>query len=800
MKLLGGSLRSQVTVMLVLVSLLIVLVEWDMSRQVAVDTYRDSLGELVSHETQQVMSDINQAAQEMGQMVQQAPVVRHALLDATRQSAKHSLDQYVRQSFSSSGRVSLVQVYLYDQDFQLIGQSSQGPWALNRGGVLCSSYMNKLSQRDGVARMRVEQSLCASESKLFHVTVLPIGGFELLGYLQLVVDPAPQIAAIEQSLNLPVLLMNGKDISYRSANWSPDKSEENVIHIDHPLKDYRGEQVMTLSVQRDLAQLNKKLADKRNVMMLMAVVIMVVAVSVAIWLLKASMLTPLAGMIKQLHRVRDDRRLLRVPVELKGNKDIQELVSVFNDMAGDLAKAYEQYEEVAFTDQLTTLPNRALFLDRLQQMILLSERHGDKFSVLLLDLDNFKEVNDTLGHGSGDLLLCQVGMRLKRILRASSTLARISDHSMEGISPLHEEQNEQVTVARLGGDEFAILLPNVYEVDAVVSIVNRIKDAIEPPVEIGEDTVVTAASIGLSFFPEHGEDGRELLRKAEVALYAAKSLQTDFSIYDASLDLHDASHLSLKAELKTAIEEGQLVLFYQPKLNFKTGCVTGVEALARWQHPHRGMIPPDQFIPMSEQRGLIGPLTEWAIETALKQCKRWQQQGIELQVAVNLSSRVLYDMQLPNKIEQLLISLQMSPASLCLEITEQAMMQEPKRALVILERLDEMGIALSIDDFGTGYSSLGYLKQLPVDEIKIDKTFVLDMHTVDDDAKIVHATIDLAHNLGLKVVAEGVENETALGMLESLDCDYAQGYYLSRPVPADELVEWLSNSGWACKV
>ncbi len=780
--------------MLMAVGIVIVVVEWDMSRQVVIETYRDSLTELLQHEVSEKLADVSTLSQELGQMVQQAPEVRQVLQLPTRSGAKHALDEYVKQNFSSSNRLQLVQIYLYDSDFQLIGQSSHGPWALNVDDVLCAEFMRRAEAAKGVERMRVKQSLCMDdgESGVFYTTVMPVGGFEMLGYLQLVINPASNLILVGSELGLPVRLIKNSNMIYRDADWYAEDNGHTVIRGDYELKDYDGANLATLSIQRDLSELNNQLAKKRNVMIFVATAIMLIAVSLAIWLLKSSIITPLATLTQQLRRVKEDRRMLTVPVEANGNKDVQKLVEMFNDMASELAQAYDQYEKVAFTDQLTSLPNRVLFMDRLQQMISLSARHGEKFSVLLLDLDNFKEVNDTLGHGAGDMLLCQIGQRLKRILRASSTLARINDANLpQGGGGVN------ATVARLGGDEFAILLPNVYQVEAALSIINRIKDAIEPPVDIGEDMVVTAASIGIVFFPEHAEDARELLRRAEVALYAAKGLQSDFSIYDPSLDLHDASYLSLKAELKKAIDENELLLYYQPKLDFETGRITGVEALARWQHPQRGMIPPDQFIPMSEQRGLIGPLTEWAIGRALRQCKEWQLQGVNLQVAVNLSSRVLFDMQLPNKIESMLISMQMSPSSLCLEITEQAMMQDPTRALVILDRLSKMGIALAIDDFGTGYSSLGYLKQLPVDELKIDKTFVLDMHTSEDDAKIVHATIDLAHNLGIKVVAEGVENETALAMLHNLKCDYAQGYYLSRPLPAQELIEWLHNSAWA---
>jgi predicted signal transduction protein with EAL and GGDEF domain len=511
------------------------------------------------------------------------------------------------------------------------------------------------------------------------------------------------------------------------------------------------------------------------------------------------MVRPIREVIEQLNRVRQDRHQLRSPLMLSGNAEVRELVQVFNDMSADLARLYDEYEEAAFIDQLTALPNRALFLDRLRQMILLSERKGEKFGVMLLDLDSFKEINDTLGHQVGDKLLQQIAERLRRTIRASSTIARVVDDSISAEYESAAVRNSELTLARLGGDEFAILLPNLKGIEGAISVAKRITEVLEPNAEIDGNTIVVAGTLGIAMFPEHGEGAEALLRRADIALYVAKHIQSDFSIYDPAYDTHSVKQLALKAELRAAIEGEQMVLFYQPKLDFKNGCVMSVEALIRWQHPQRGMIPPDQFIPLSEQRGLIGPLTEWVIKKALWQYNQWQQQGIHLQIAVNLSSRVLYDLSLPNKVERLLVAAKLPPSALSFEITEEATMVDPQRALDIMNRLNEMACMLAIDDFGTGYSSLGYLKRLPVAEIKIDRSFVMDMEASENDAKIVHATIDLAHNLGLKVVAEGVETEYALNMLNRLNCDYAQGYYLSRPIPADELIKWLAESAWSCK-
>jgi EAL domain-containing protein (putative c-di-GMP-specific phosphodiesterase class I) len=303
------------------------------------------------------------------------------------------------------------------------------------------------------------------------------------------------------------------------------------------------------------------------------------------------------------------------------------------------------------------------------------------------------------------------------------------------------------------------------------------------------------ASIGIALCPEHGEDADTLLRRADIAMYTAKRAHEGFAFYQPEQDDHTPDRLLLAGELRHAIENDQLVLHYQPKASFATGCVSHVEALVRWNHPQRGLVPPDQFIPLAEQTGLIRPLFLWVLNDALHQCSLWQQEGIGLHVAVNLSMRNLQDPRLPDTLVNLLSRWNLEPTWVELEITESALAADPERAMRILTRFSAMGMRITIDDFGTGYSSLAYLKRLPVDEIKIDKSFVLGMVNDENDATIVRSTIDLGHNLGLKVVAEGVEDQATWDLLTAWGCDLAQGYFLSHPLPAPDLVAWLRACG-----
>ena len=427
----------------------------------------------------------------------------------------------------------------------------------------------------------------------------------------------------------------------------------------------------------------------------------------------------------------------------------------------------EVNEHQALHDALTDLPNRTLFHDRVHQALTSARRDHVPAAVMIMDLDRFKEVNDTLGHASGDELLKQVGIRLRESLRESDT------------------------VARLGGDEFGVLLPKVLDSAAAVAVARKLRTTLEEPFTIHGLALQMEASIGIALYPDHGTNVQSLLQRADVAMYVAKEHPAGCEVYTRERDAYSPDRLTLLTELRRAIDRGQLVLHYQPKVDLRTGEIHGVEALVRWKHPERGMVPPDEFIPPAQKTGVIGPLTMFVLDEALRQCRTWALQGLDLCVAVNLSTRNLLDVHLPDTVGELLSRWEVHPSLLELEITESTILADPVRAMQILSRLDEMGVRLAIDDFGTGYSSLAYLKRLPVDELKIDKSFILGMEESENDAVIVRSTIDLGRNLGLRVVAEGVETSTAWNRLASLGCDIAQGYYLSRPIPASELTEWV---------
>jgi diguanylate cyclase (GGDEF)-like protein len=446
------------------------------------------------------------------------------------------------------------------------------------------------------------------------------------------------------------------------------------------------------------------------------------------------------------------------------------LVPILRRVTARVRRQVAEIEYRALYDELTALPNRTLFRDRIEQSILAARRSGGSAAVMLLDLDHFKEVNDTLGHETGDLLLRELGDRLKTELRASETFAR------------------------LGGDEFGILLP-AGSVEDATQLSERIHAVLEAAFVVGGFPLEVAASLGIASYPGHGDDADTLLQHAEVAMYVAKDAHAATSVYDAEQDTNDAARLALAGELRKAIETGELVVYFQPKAELASGRIHGAEALVRWQHPERGFIPPNDFIPIAERTGLIKPLSRHVLRAAVEQCGAWNAAGLGLHVAVNLTIPDLLDLELPDWIAALLAETGVHPEQLELEITETTILADPFRVRQVLSRLNEMGLRLAIDDFGTGYSSLAYLKRLPVQTIKVDRSFVMGMADDPSDATIVRSTIDLGRNLGLDVVAEGIETQEVWDALREQGCTLGQGYFISRPVPADELAVLLEDRG-----
>lgn len=459
-------------------------------------------------------------------------------------------------------------------------------------------------------------------------------------------------------------------------------------------------------------------------------------------------------------------------------KEISERTEQLNSLLGELDDKNRKLEsstkavEIAsLHDPLTGLPNRALFRDRLDYTLETASRDNDMFALVSMDIDKFNDINETYGHQVGDKVLIEISKRLMKVFRKSDT------------------------VARLGEDEFAIIFPSVSE-DATTAIVNKMVRLLEEPIDCNGFSLSVGSSAGLTFYPQHGTSADSLIHHADIAMYQAKQAGLAYKIYNSGEeDFTNANEIFV--ELRRAISENELFLNYQPIIDLQSKTVIGLEALSRWVHPTLGYISPEKFVSVAEQKGLIQELTLWVLNEAFRQCSQWHAAGAPIMVSINLSVRNFLDPDLPKKIKVAMDKWKVRPEWIKLEITESMTMSSPEKAMEIVQTFKEMGLRLSIDDFGSGYSSLGYLKRLPVDELKIDRGFIMEMDDSADDRIIVQSTIELAHNLGLNVVAEGVENETILALLTELGCDKAQGFHICKPKSAEEISSWLFESNWS---
>jgi diguanylate cyclase (GGDEF)-like protein len=459
----------------------------------------------------------------------------------------------------------------------------------------------------------------------------------------------------------------------------------------------------------------------------------------------------------------------RDEVKLARGDEIGQLANAFNSMQLGIARREQQIAYQAFHDSLTALPNRASLQRQLHDALDRAKRHQESLALMMLDIDRFKEINDTMGHALGDLVLIEIGRRLRAALRPGDRLARF------------------------GGDEFVALLPRVDEA-GMLAIIERVSQVVAQPMHAGTLELFIDVSIGMAQFPRHGDSAEDLLRRADIAMYDAKQSHSRFKLYEEGRDATHLYRLSLASDLRRAIGYGEFELHYQPVYDLRAQHAHQVEALLRWSHPQRGMIMPADFVPMAEQSGLIRAVTDWALHEAIRQCAVWRSSGLSVGISINLSA---LDLSLGYLLDMLTAHLQhygVEPGLLTLEITETAIMRDASYALETLSRLKACGVRLAIDDFGTGYSSLSHLKRMPVDVLKIDKAFISSMATDNDDAVIVRSTIELAHNMGLRVVAEGVENAESFAMLEALRCDAVQGYLISRPLPLEQATAWLSQA------
>jgi diguanylate cyclase (GGDEF)-like protein len=768
------SMRAGLTITIVALGLLAMAVPlWtgDLYRSVVGDSQESALADQLRASINAQHQNFQQEIEELGWTLQNDPAFMRALAERRVPALENYLDAWRERRASVFNDNSIVRVAILDRAFAPIAASTRAVSSPPRNLDACNNLRVAAAARANTLVARPAHDVCVAGKLVLHAVIVQVGEPESAGYIEVLADVVRSVRDIEVGLGIPLrLTLPDGTVVYQSRQWPAVPGDRGVI-AEFPVTGAFVRNAPRLAAYKNLDVFFDRFDQAGYLVIAITGMVTVLAVALALIVLDRKMLVPMRALATQVRKVQHDKVHLGQHIEVGGTAEMAELGACFNDMTAELRRLYEGLERAAFTDSLTELPNRALFHDRLKQAIFTARREQKTFALFIMDLDRFKDINDTLGHQVGDEVLKQVAQRLRTKLRESDT------------------------IARMGGDEFAVLLPTVNAKYAAMAA-RMLLQALRTPFSVGDQTLDVGASIGIALYPDHGVDVNVLIQRADVAMYAAKHSNVGHAFYESRLDDNNPSRLALMSELRRAVELEQFVLFFQPIVDLTAGKVVGAEALLRWNHPNDGVIRPDMFVPLLEQTGLIRNVTPWVLNEAMRVGRTLREQGMPLVISINLSVRDLQDPFLAETLSEQLQANEVRPEWIKLEITESAVMTEPERSLELLRHLSRMGMGLAIDDFGTGYSSLTYLKRLPVSTIKVDKSFVSGMAGDPDDAAIVRTAIDLARNLGLEVVAEGVDSEETLHRLEELGCNMVQGHYVSRPLTEEEFGVWLRQSFW----
>jgi diguanylate cyclase (GGDEF)-like protein len=731
-------------------------------RDLAFDFQRQYMTQMVAAESTNILAEEDRNARSLGQHIQSSEDFRQAFHAGDAAAVSAVLDDYYRQVSANPGLEGVVAFYVFGLDSRLLGRAIRRGNTPTAGGesLLCPSLVTKAGVRAASLQQKPLYELCLFDGLPYLASLLPIGGPSPTGYLQVVTDPLPRLLQIGHRLKMPVQIRRTDGTVIHTASAWVDAHTDHEVMSEYVLTANNSRPALNIAAQRNADGLVMQIEKTNNRLLFVVVLIILATVALALLMVKFSVLNPLRDISYQFRvfRKRDANATDTAPEQ-------SEPVSFHA-----LGQLYETLHDMAIRDPLTGTYNRALLEDRLKQVIVEHRRTPGKAAVLLIDMVRFKFVNDLLGHHTGDLLLKEVVVRIGHVLRESDTLAR------------------------LGGDEFVIILPDT-DADQAAQVAEKIIQSMVPEFMVEQHRLSTSVSIGIALMPEHGEDVETLLRNADYAMYSSKRRRIGYAVYDpATRNEIIVDRMQLDGMLNEDIGRNDLFLVYQPVIEFGSHRVSYLEALVRWRQPDGRVLMPGDFVPVAERSGVIRQLTEWIIDTVCSELALLQQHSPGMRAGINLSMYNLHDLNLKQQIQDALSRHRLRPESLLLEITETGVMLDPDQVIEMLGELAEMGLHLSIDDFGTGHSSLVYLKRLPVHTLKVDKSFVVDIDSDEDNFSIVRATIDLAHSLGLTVTAEGVETGAVYAQLRGMGCDYYQGYYVGRPKDREAILEWLQEN------
>lgn len=753
----------------------------------ALGTHTNNLRELVRIQSTQLLNNLRDELSDLGFYLQGEPAFRDALTSKNPTEIQSILQQQFERHIANQGLISLLGLSVFDKRASVSAEAFDGAKA--QQAAYCSDLAKQYKDATGLAASRSTAQLCSGNAAGAFALMVPIGGLNPIGYLQLVVDPIRALSLLEDRLGRPIRIARAtaaEETLHQSWNW-PKVSTFSSLIPSYTLTTPAGDAVLRITAFYDANDVNSSAANTRYMVFIAAALLTLVVTLLGYRSLRAQVLVPVERLQRQITRIKTNKHCLDEKIVPAGHNDVRAIIAGFNDLSGELSRLYDRMQVMTLRDPLTQLPNRLHLQQAIEDMVRLSSSSQFSFAVMIMDIDRFKHLNDSLGHGCGDAILVQVSERLRKCVRATDVLA--ANHA-PNVPSLDQ------TVARLGGDEFAGLFPLISTAEGALTVARNILRTMSSPFVVDTHEYVISLSIGIALFPAHGNDPQTLLRRADIAMYAAKGEQKGVMVYNSLLEAETQRQLRVENELRRAIDLQEFELWYQPQIEVVTGTAIRVEALLRWRHPERGTLSPDDFIPLAEQTGLIIPLTVWVLESAISTCVRWREAGIRIGVAVNISARALTDPSVLTILPHLLMRYRLDPVDITLELTETTIMTNPQKMIAVLEKLKLMNINLAIDDFGTGYSALTVLKQLPVHELKIDKSFILDMHHNPNDTAIVRATLDIANHLNLRTVAEGVETQPQLLSLTAMGAQIVQGYYIAKPMPEEKFIHWIQRFHW----
>ena len=745
------SLRGKLSLMIGLMGLLTLIITLTTAKVFqykTLDHHRVLLEQLLARKMEGIYQQLRIEVTDIALALQAEDEFRKAFSTRLPAVITATLNKQFQRQLANEGLVRINRIGLYNQNLELLARAAD-PLLKIEADIACTTLADQAILRHGTQRSRTLYNLCLARGRPYFGLLAPIGGLHPIGYVQIETDPITAFASLEKELGMPIRMITATgQPAYQSLDWPGGTVGEPKVFAEHVAYTTSYEPVFTVIVAYNVDTLHQQLNYTLYLLLLSAAFITLIAIIVMRMILTRSLVIPLERLITHLKHAHQDKQHLGKPIEVQGDHEVQQLATTFNVLTAELRSLYGTLQYMTFTDPLTRLPNRLQLQENLNYLLTLYKDKGLSFALFMIDIDRFNSLDDGSEDAVSDALLKIVATRLHEAMRSTDFLAHIP--------PDHINVNVD-NVARLGGNEFAALLPLAGNTEHALRVATNALDTMRQPFEIGTRRIKINISIGIALFPLHSSDAAGLLRCADIAMYEAKREGVGCMVFETAQEQHTVRQFDLERDLRQALARGQLDLHYQPQVHMKSRSVIGVEALMRWHHHDQDMISPDFFIPLAEQINMIRPLTFWALEQAIRDCSHWRKAGRNLKVAVNISPMCLHDASFVSTVLRLLEQWQISPSSLTLEITERGRHGQLPNALPAIIELHKAGIHLAVDDFGIGYPTLAQLKQLPVQQLKIDRSFVLDMLLDASETDIVRATIDIARHRNLEVVTEGVE-------------------------------------------